>query len=136
MVLLKDGGVQVEESDDDVRVFFGDPHFVHFVGMLSPPRPGVADCLQMLEHTHFASNTPRNDLFIMRIIEWGEILWGIVSIPVAEREHMDRIAQVNGLHAVRGSPVMIDAAGPHMFPIDCANLHTLENNRGHPVYSH
>ena len=134
MYVLKDGGIPFLESGEDSRVFFADPHYIHYAGMINPPRPGFADCIQMLEHMHFAPGTLRNDRFHMRVINWEGIIWGIVSIPTAEKELMERIAQVNGLRIANGIPVMLSGGGMHKFPVESKNLFVLENVSGHPVY--
>ncbi len=134
MDILQDDGVPHVESDEDSRVFFADPHYIHYAGMLSPPRPGFADCIQMLEHTHFAPGTLRNDRFHVRVINWQGIIWAIVSIPMAEKELMMRMAKVNGLRIANGIPIMLGDGGVHRFPVDSRNLFVLENVSGHPVY--
>ncbi len=136
MDAAKDDELVTTESEEDSRVFFSDPHYIHYIGMMRPLRPGVNDCFEMLEHTHFTPGTPRNDLFHLRIVNWMEVMWGIVSIPIAEKELMERVAQINRLRAVRGSPVIIDGTGPRMFPFDSANMFVLENIAGHPIYMH
>ncbi len=134
MHILQDDGVPHVESEEDSRVFFADPHYIHYAGMLNPPRPGFADCIQMLEHTHFVPGTLRNVRFHVRIVNWQGIIWGIVSIPIAEKVLMERMAQVNGLRIASGTPIMLTDGGVHRFPVDCKNLFVLENIAGHPVY--
>jgi hypothetical protein len=97
MQLVNDDGTAVIESPVDYQRFFANPGFIHYAGMISPPRPGVDDCIQMLEHTNYKPGSDRNHLFVIRVLEWQDILWAIVSIPIAEKANMERIAQVNGL---------------------------------------
>lgn len=135
MHILQDDGIPRAESEEDTRVFFDDPHYIHYVGMINPPRPGFSECIQMLEHLHFAPGTLRNDLFYMRVVNWQGIIWGIVSIPFAEKVLMESMVQVNGLRIANGIPVMLGDGGVHKFPVDSKNFFVLENISGHPVYS-
>lgn len=134
MAIAKDGGVLAHESDEELQRFIEDPYFVHYVGMLLPPRPGVADCFELLEHTHFKPGTSRNDLFHMRIIKWMDIVWGIVSIPVGDKGLMERVALANGLKPAIGVPFVLDGKGGHQFPAANERVFTLQNTPGHPVY--
>lgn len=124
------------ESEEDSRVFFGDPHRIHYAGMIMPARPGVQDCFEMLEHAHFKPGTLRNDLFHLRLINWEGLIWGIVSIPIADKELMERMAQVNGLRITDSIPVMIGGGVASKFPIESPNLFTFTNVPDHPTYKH
>ena len=134
MKLVKDGGIEVAESPTDYQRFFADPSFIHYAGMLNPPRPGVLDCVQMLENIHYKPGSDRNHLFLLRLLDWQDILWTIVSIPIAEKANMERVAQVNGLRIANGVPTMFADGGIHSFPVSNDRVFTLENIHGHPVY--
>jgi hypothetical protein len=134
MAIVKDGGILVDEPDEDLRVFIDDPHFIHYLGMLIPPRPGVADCISLLENTYFKPGTTRNDLFVMRIIEWEELTWVMVSIPISDKGLMEKAAQVSGLRVADGVPTMLQGGGVSHFPVSNERVFTLENCSGHPVY--
>ena len=122
------------ESDGDSRVFFADPHYAHYIGMISLSRPGVVDCFQALEFTHFAHGTPRHDSFHRRVIIWQGIMWEIVSIPIAEKELIQGVAQACRLRLANGIPMVIAGGGVHKFPFESANFFVLENIAGHPAY--
>lgn len=79
MQIVKDDSTVVEESPTDYQRFFADSGFIHYVGMLNPPRPGVSDCFETLEHTYFKPGTPRNHLFILRILDWMDMS-GVSSV--------------------------------------------------------
>lgn len=134
MQLVKDGGETITESPTDFQRFFANPGYIHYAGMLQPPRPGVSDCIQMLEHTHYKPGTNRNHLFMMRLLDWQDMLWVIISIPIAEKVNMERVAQVNGLRVANGVPTMFAGGDVHHFPVSNDRIFTLENVSGHPVY--
>jgi hypothetical protein len=134
MAFINADGIPVNESDEDLKRFIDDPYFIHYVGMLNPPRPGVADCIQMLEHMYFKPGTPQNDLLHVRIIEWMDITWVMVSIPIAEKHRMESMAQVNQLKIVSGVPVMLADGGVHKFPAANERVCTFENTPEHPIY--
>lgn len=133
MQIVKDDQTTVEESEVDYQRFFADPKFIHYVGMLNPLRPGVPDCFHTLEFQYYKPRTARNHLYILRLLEWCDMLWGIVSIPIEEKHLMERAAKVNGLRVVDGVPTLFDG-GVHHFPVSNSRIFTLENVPGHPVY--
>ena len=135
MRIIQSRGVLIDESPTDYQRFFADPRFIHYVGMLNPPRPGVSDCFETLERRYFPPGTPRNHLYILRILNWMDIGWGIVSIPIGEKNLMERAAQVNRLRIVSGVPTMLTAHATHHFPVSNERIFTLENTRDHPMYS-
>jgi hypothetical protein len=122
----------VECDDAELRAVTGDPALVHFAAMLL--RLGVRECSQTLEDAHYKPGTPRNDLFQLRLIQWEGLLWALITIPIAEREFMDRAAAANGLRVANGVPTMISRDGIAKFPANGPRVFTLENVSGHPVY--
>lgn len=134
MAIAKNGGILAHESEEELQKFIEDPYFVHYVGMLLPLRPGVADCFELLERSHFKPGTPRNDLFHMRILKWMDIMWGMVSIPVGDKGLMEKAAFVNGLKPAIGVPLVLDGEKEHRFPAANERVFTLQNTPGHPVY--
>lgn len=133
--LLADEGTR-EETEEESERFFSDPNFVHFIGMLSPPRPGAELCFTELEHTYFPPGTDLNKDFIMRLINWEGIIWSIVSIPKTEISLMEEVAAKNGLRLAEGIPHIFSQKGTKAFPIkDNERIFTLENIADHPVYA-
>lgn len=125
-----------EESEEESEKFFSDPNFVHFIGMLAPPRPGVELCFTQLEHTYFPPGSDINKDFIMRLVNWEGTIWSIVSIPKTEIDLMKKVAAKNGLRLAKGTPQMFTQGGKKPFPIkDNERIFTLENVTGHPVYA-
>lgn len=134
MAIAKGDGTFVEESNEDFQMFLNDPFFVHYVGMINPPRPGVVECIELLGHTHFAADTPRNDLFHLRVAGWMGMTWAIVSIPIEDKALMEKAAEESGLRAVQGIPVILEGKEVYRFPAANERCFTLENMPGHPVY--
>lgn len=132
----------IHELEDGSKIMVGpevDEHFkkpglVHFIGMLNPPRPGVADCFMTLEHTCYPPDTPKNDDFYLILIRWQEMDWGVVGIPEGDRPYMERAAAACGLRVADGIPFVLSGTGTHKFPVSGPNVFTLENVKGHPVY--
>lgn len=134
MAIIKDGGVMVDESDIDLRIFMSDPYFVHFIGMIAPLRPGVDSCFQQLEYSYFKPGTSRNDLYHFRVITWMEIMWGIVSIPVGDKHLMESVAAACRLKVVDGVPCLLTSESLTSFPFSNSQTFTLENISSHPIY--
>lgn len=132
--VLEENGVAIRQELEQLKQFMGNEEFIHYVGMLIPPRPGVSECIALLEHRHFKPGTVRNHLLIMHMISWSEIIWSIASIPIAERSKMEEVADECGLRAVEGVPAMISGEGMDVFPVDNERTYTFENKADHPVF--
>ena len=105
---------------------------IFYALMLS--RSGAEGCLSDLEHTHYSPGTPRNELFTLVLLTWGDLVWALIGIPQSDKEFMARAAAANGLRVADGVPHIVDGYGIHRFPAHGPNVFTLENVSGHPVY--
>lgn len=132
--VVEDGIGMVPENNNQFQEFMKNDYFIHYVGMLNPPRPGVSECGSLLEFTYFKPGTPRNELFIMRIVFWADIVWSIVSIPIKEKNLMEKIVDQCGLRIANGIPTMFADGKIQKFPADNERIFTLENKSGHLVY--
>ncbi len=117
MLLARENGEPIEESAEASEAFFKREEFIHFICMLNPPRPGIRECIQLLEHTHYAMGTPANSHLWFRVLLWEDLTWGIVSIPFTDREYMESVAALCGLRISNSIPVMVNAKGMAPFPI-------------------
>ena len=108
------------------------PDYVHFVGMVMPPRPGVRLCFTKLEYTYFIPGTPRNQKFHFSALKWKEIIWAIASIPVKDAHLMEKVASETGLRITRNH--LITADGEEFFSLGTGRIFHLENIKEHPVY--
>lgn len=125
-----------EETEEESELFFSNQSFVHFIGMLNPPRPGVRLCFIELEHTYFPPEADINKDFFMRLLNWEGIIWGIVSIPKTEIDLMEEVAEKNGLRLINGIPCVFTQGGMELFPIKgIERVFTLENIPSHPIYA-
>ncbi len=129
---------QGKSSDDrkkaDDEAFFADPTKIHIIGMTSPPRPGLVDCIQTLRDSHYLYPEKRRALLSMQSFVWFDIQWIIVSIPADERDLLERCATASGLEIVDGIPAVLNSGGIHFFPISNERMFTFENRSGHPAY--
>ncbi len=87
-----------------------------------------------LEHTYYAPNTPRNQLFILRHVVWEDMPWIVVSIPIEERKNMEAVVNQEGLCVKDGVPTLFTPGEIKRFPMDNERVFTLENIPDHPVY--
>ena len=132
--VIEDGGVPIPESDEQFQQFMKNEHLVHFVGMLMPPRPGVMECIDSIEQKHFKPGTLRNELFLMRIIDWSDIVWIMISIPIKDKNLAEAVSKECGLRIADGVPTVIDGKSIQTFPGNNERVFTFENEHGHPVY--
>lgn len=129
------GGMAHEESYESLKKFVSDPKYIHYVGIINPPRPGVRLCALKLEHTYFIPGTPSNDEFLLRVLEWCGVVWIIISIPKNKSSFMEKVAAECGLRIANGIPTLIGGGATDSFPVNNDNVFTLENASGHPIYS-
>lgn len=134
MTIVKGDGIEFPESDKELRKFMKDESFVHYIGMIVPPRPGVGELLEFVEHEYYKPGTPRNDLFLMRIIRWEDMVWSLVSIPIRERSYVEKAVRSFGLRIVDGVPSVLSGGKLDRFPYENERTYTFENVSGHPVY--
>jgi len=125
-------GIPIPESEASFQEFLKDEKFIHYVAMTT--RPGVNECITLLEHRDFPPRTERNEFFQMHLITWEGLSWYVVSIPIAEKHLMEQAAAETGLRVSDGVPRMISKDGMVSFPADNERVFTLENQPGHPVY--
>jgi hypothetical protein len=53
-------------------------------------RPGYAFFQRYLELTHFHPTGPDSELMSLIFMKWGDLLWNIVLLPVAYKDHEDK----------------------------------------------
>lgn len=122
-------------STKDVVKFCSNPNLVSYVAMLSPRRPGVVLFSVMLEHIFFKPGTEKNDNFVMHMMNWQDMTFGIISIPTNMKKAAEEVAKHAGVRIADGVPTMFDPSGTvEIFPISKNNVFTLENESGHPMY--
>lgn len=131
MLLVNEDGEAEVESPKDYQHFFENTDFIHYIGMMYPPKTAVSDCISMLENTHYKPDTDRNHLFVMRVLDWQDIKWMIVSIPFGEKVNMETIAQEHGLYATNNIPDIFTGDEVHSFPVSNDRVFTLKNIPNH-----
>jgi hypothetical protein len=124
----------IVESDEQLQEFVKNKRFIHYVGMLIPPRPGLTECMTLVEHKHFPPGTDRNELFILRFIKWSDMVWVMMSIPIEDKNLVEDIAKECGLRIANGVPTMFTGNVIQQFPVNNERIFTFENSSGHPVY--
>lgn len=124
----------ITETEEESAQFFNNPDFIHFVGSIGPPRPGVSLFMVKLEHTYFPSGTDANKYFFLRMQKWEGIIWVIVSIPKEKKNLAEKIAAETGLRIADGIPHMFHSGQVTGFPISNERVFTLVNIDEHLVY--
>lgn len=132
MGIVEDEGILIGETDEELKNFMQNESFIHYVSHAS--RPGIGECLTLLEFRDYKPGTPRNDLFIMRIIEWEGLTYIAVSIPIDEKHLMEKAVEETDLKIADGVPTMMGGGEVNHFPMCNKRVFTLENTSGHPVY--
>ncbi len=130
--VVEDGGIQVPETNEDLQKFLQDERFIHYVCMAM--RHGIGECITLLEFRDYRPGTERNELLIMRTIDWCEMPWFAISIPIGEKHLMEAAARESGLRVANGIPMMFGGTEVNQFPMCNKRVFTLENVSGHPIY--
>ncbi|MCX6765762.1 MAG: hypothetical protein NT136_02275 [Candidatus Moranbacteria bacterium] len=123
------------KSYESLKKFVRDSKYIHYVGMVKPPHPGVMLCSVKLEYTYFIPGTPSNDEFLLKAFKWEEIIWIMISIPKEKSHLMEKVATECGLRIVNRIPTLIGGGAADSFPANNDNVFTLENTPGRPTYS-
>ena len=126
--------VAADVTDEEVQKFAKNEKFIHFAGMIMPARPGVRLFAVKLEYFHFEPGTPKNDEFILHVINWQGTSWAVTSIPKEYMELARNIAAEVGLRIADGVPHLMIVGQVCKFPMDSESVFTLENVPGHAVY--
>lgn len=125
-----------EEIKEVNLEWFKDKSRIHYICMLSPPRPGVNLFASILEYKFYPPNTPKNAEFIMQILRWEGLVYSVISIPMKEKSYAEAVAKTVGMRIANGVPTMFDSPGePKFFPVRVDHAFTIENEPGHPIYS-
>ena len=135
-------------EEDELRRLADDSSLLHMAFWFQ--RPGVHYFANYLEHVHFLPDTPVNDEFEYRVYKWKEMLWGIITIPLAKKHLAEEAAEVSKMRLANGVPMI--SKGPIMammatrpgdpkldetvdaFPMATDNVFTLENKKGDVLY--
>ncbi len=122
----------VTETLEEIEAFVKEPGRVHYIALAM--QGGVAECIHTLELQHYVPRTPRNDLFHIRAIIWGDLCWLLVSIPDTERHFMKTVSTAHGLRITNGIPQGVTTEVIEQFPIKGLNVFTLVTVGRIPVY--
>ena len=107
-----------------------DSDYMHIFGTLKPPQLGAALFFTKLEFYHFAPGSEKRKKFNYNVLKWEEIIWGIVSIPVAYMEITKKVADETGLQIVNNVYFKrISVNGTPISVID-SNIFILDNDLG------
>lgn len=90
-----------------------DTDFVHYLGMIEPPLPGMMLCLTQVHNYNF----PDTQGFKFGFINWEDVLWALVSIPKKYMDLVKKIAADNDLIIDSRLPEMIIDNKKIPFPI-------------------
>ena len=118
---------EVVETLDEFKRACGDPSLLNLVVLAM--RPGGLFFSTFLEYTSYGPSTPSNDRFSIRVLEWDEMTYAVVSIPIGDRAKAEEAAARAELRIVDGVPTAFTAEGVCFFPIDGGNTFTLESLR-------
>lgn len=136
--------------EDELRLIADDPTLFHVVFWFQ--RPGAHYFANYLEHIYFVPETPANNEFEYRCYKWNEVLWGIITIPMAKKDLAYQVAEKTKMRIANGVPMMGKGLGPivtmmatrpgdpkldecvDVFPMATERVFTLENAQGEVIY--
>lgn len=121
-------------STETVAALAHDNETFWIAGMVSPLRVGVRLFAVQLEHEYYKPATPRNDLFKMIQIDFDEMTFIVIGIPLDERHLAELVAANVDMRISDGIPTVIDAGGIKRFAMDSDQVCTLVNARESLVY--
>jgi hypothetical protein len=125
------------DQHDEFREWSRDhqDYYVHYISLLTPPRPGALTFLTAMEYYHFPPGTPLNLVFESHSLELiPDTTFNVMSFPKAHRPLALKLARLLGLVLRRGAPMVVTPDGvEHHFPIVGPHVYWTENIVGHPV---
>ena len=93
-------------TKEDEKLYFKQG-WVHFCGIVFPPRHGVRLFCTLLEFKYFPPDTEKNDKFILMEMPWNDMTWMIISIPEEYMPQAKVVAKISGLAIKHTIPIMI-----------------------------
>jgi hypothetical protein len=105
---------------------------LNIVSMLT--RPGAMLFATRLEYDNYPPGSPFNDNFQFYMMNWGDIPWVVISIPIEDRPKVDKLLDELKLRLGDGIPTMITSEGVEQFPVQWSNTFSLENRHDHPIH--
>lgn len=124
----------IEKTNEQVQQYCSDKNLISYIIYMVPRRPGVYLFSLLLENIFFPPGTKENEDFQFHIINWEEMVIGIITIPKKKEIYATEIMKVSGNRVADGIPMMITDGRVVSFPISGDNIFTLENEEGHPMY--
>jgi hypothetical protein len=89
-------------------------------------RPGAAEAVAIVEANVFPSNnTALNSDWEVRIMQWEDLMWQVISIDEEKIDPVAKFFLVCGFRIVDGIPTVIDGESVRQFPIHTAKTFTL-----------
>lgn len=111
----------------DLEELSADDRWFHVACLIMSPTTGPY--VHKLEFDHYPPQTKRNDEFHLRYFKWQELLWNIVTVPIADREICFRVAEEVGIRLQNGIPVILSGnTSPAVFPLRGDHVWTIENS--------
>ena len=141
----------VSQLIERINKLAADPSRIHFMGSIFPRRPGVIGFSVFLEYLFFPPFNPTreedkqtllkagfrsNDEYDLTQIEWGDMVFSVISIPKDMEKKAKELATHCGLEIKKNQiPFVIGGGiqGTIPFP-DYTNVYQLVNTHGHFVY--
>lgn len=120
-------------TDETLQRMADDPDWFHVVCMVS--RPGTILFIRKLELEHYRPSTPRNNLYNLVDIDWEDLKWIVISIPLNERHLADKVAKECGMAFSDGIPHMIERGKVKQFPMSSERVFSLRNSENSIVYN-
>jgi hypothetical protein len=113
--------------------FLKNERFIHYMGMTSPFKPGIRECVLNIKYTHYRKENPRSALFFMHTACWANRDWIIMSVPIEDKNVVEKVAKNCGLEAILGVPKWNVGGKLEPFFVDNGRIFVLDNTPDHPI---
>jgi hypothetical protein len=125
----------LSEEERSFNALLMNPDWIHYIGMLLPLRPGVAESIVRLEYKHFPPGTDVHRWLHINMVAWEDVCWAVTSIPLTSRHLMDDLLMQYFLRAVPGVPTRVRETTIDGMPLVGTNMYTMESLPNSPVWS-
>ena len=125
---------KIKKPQGELGELLENERFIHYIGMKKPFVPGIRECLNTVQYTHFRPENQRNVLFFTHKLSYAGKAFIIMSVPVEDRDAVEKIIKECSLEITKGVPAIYTKKGWVTFLFDSGRMFFLDNAPDHPIH--
>jgi len=125
---------KIKKPQGELEELLENERFIHYVGMTTPFVPGIRECLNAVQYTHFRPENQRSVLFFTHTFRYAGKAFIIMSVPIEDKDAVEKIVKECSLEITKGVPAICTKKGWIMLLLDNGRMFFLDNALDHPIY--